>query len=85
VRLSARTYYAFVTTCPTCGKLAVYIDGKKVRTVDTYSGRTRYRVAVTLFTARKDVPRHVVLKVLGGHSSRSRGNDVFLDAMSTKS
>ncbi|HEX4654756.1 MAG TPA: hypothetical protein VH274_03320, partial [Mycobacteriales bacterium] len=83
-RLSGSTFYAFVTTCSTCGKFAVLVDGKKRKTVDTYSGHTKHRVAITLFSG-KDVGRHIVLKVLGRHSSKSHGNLVFFDAMSTKS
>lgn len=84
-RLSGSAYYAFVATCPSCGKLAVYVDGKKRKTVDTYSSHTHHRVAVTLFTASKHARRHIVLKVLGTHSSHSHGSKVFLDAVSTRS
>lgn len=85
LRLSGGTFYAFVTTCSTCGKFAVYVDGKKRRTVDTYSGRTKHRVAVTLYSSAREARRHIVLKVLGTHSHKSHGSSVFLDALSTKS
>jgi kumamolisin len=85
VKLTGGAYYAIVTTCSSCGELAVYVDGKKRKTVDTYSGHTHHRVALTLFAASKDVRRHIVVKVLGAHSSHSHGNDIFLDAISTKS
>lgn len=85
LRLSGSTYYAFVTTCPNCGKFAVYVDGKKVRTIDTYSRKAHHRVAKTLYSSRKDAARHIVIKVLGQHSSKSSGNFVVLDAESTKS
>ena len=85
VRLAGGTFYAFVTTCSTCGKFAVYVDGKKRKTIDTYSGRTKHRVAITLYSSIRQARRHIVIKVLGSHSSRSRGSSVFLDALSTKS
>ena len=85
VRLRASAYYAYVTTCSSCGRFAVYVDGKKAKTFDTYSGHTRHRVPITLFSSAKEVQRHVVIKVLGRHSSKSHGNDVFLDAISTRS
>ena len=85
LRLTGSTYYAFVTTCSTCGKFAVYVDGKKVKTIDTYSGKTHHRVAKTLFSSRKDTDRHVVIKVLGRHSGKSHGNLILFDAISTKS
>jgi hypothetical protein len=85
VRLSGSTFYAFVEKCSSCGQFAVYVDGKKRKTIDTYAGRTKHRVAVTLFSSPKDVSRHIVIKVLGTHSHSSHGNTVFLDALSTKS
>jgi kumamolisin len=85
LRLSGSTFYAYVTTCSSCGKFAVFIDGKKRRTVDTYSAKTKHRVAITLYTSARPARRHIVLKVLGTHSHRSRGSSVFLDALSTKS
>ena len=85
LRLTGGTFYAYVTTCSTCGKFAVYVDGKKRKTVDTYSGKTKHRVGITLFSSAREARRHVVLKVLGTHSSHSHGNLVLLDALSTKS
>jgi len=85
VKLAGSAYYAIVTTCSSCGEFAVYVDGKKRKTIDTYAAHTHHRVAITLFTTTKDVRRHIVVKVLGRHTSHSRGNNVFLDAVSTKS
>ena len=78
------SYSVVVTTCPTCGKLAVYVGGVKTKTVDTYSGRTRRRVSFTVFTGRTDATRKVVVKALGTKSARSGGTRIMLDALSSK-
>ena len=84
LRLTGNTFYAYVTSCSTCGKFAVFVDGKKRKTVDTYSARTKHRVGITLYSSIRDTRRHIVLKVLGRHSRSSHGKFVFLDALSTK-
>jgi hypothetical protein len=85
VRLTGSTFYAYVTTCSSCGKFAVYVDGNKRRTVDTYSKHTHHRVAITLYSSLRDARRHIKVKVLGTHRHASHGSSVFLDALSTKS
>lgn len=85
LRLTGSTFYAYVTTCSACGKFAVYVDGKKRRTVDTYSKRTHHRVAITLYSSLRNTRRDIKVKLLGTHRHASHGSAVFLDALSTKS
>jgi len=82
MRLTGSSYVAYVTTCRSCGKVAVYVDGKKRKTIDTYSARTHHRVDFTLYSSPRNARRHVVLKVLGTHRSGAKGSSVFLDAVS---
>ena len=79
--LAGRVYQVYVIECPTCGKAAISVDGKRVKTIDTYSARTRHRVAVKVFKSGSEQPRRVVVTVLGSHSSRSAGTNVYLDAL----
>ena len=81
VRLTGRGYTAYVTTCASCGKFAVYVDGKKRKTVDTYSARTHHRVAINLYSSFRNVRRHIKLKVLGTHAGSARGALVYVDAV----
>jgi hypothetical protein len=83
VKVPGFSYDVVVTTCPTCGKLAVVVGGSK-KTIDTYSGRTHQRVAFTVFTGRTDATRKVVVKVLGTKSGRSGGTRIMLDAITSK-
>jgi hypothetical protein len=83
-RLPGFSYAVVVTTCPTCGKLAVYVGGTKRRTIDTWSARTHHRVTFTVFTTRSDATRKVVVRVLGTRDSRSGGTQVRLDALTSK-
>jgi len=82
MHLTGSAYNAYVTTCRSCGRIAVYIDGKKRKTIDTYSARTHHRVDFTLYTSPRNARRHVVLKVLGTHRSGAHGSSFFLDAVS---
>jgi hypothetical protein len=83
-RLPGFSYAVVVTTCSSCGKLAVYVNGVKRRTVDTYSARTHHRVTVTVYTARQDDTRRVVVRALGTRDARSSGTRVLLDALTGK-
>jgi kumamolisin len=83
--LSGSAFYAYVTTCSACGKFAVFVDGKKRKTINTYSARTKHRVGVTLYSTLRNSSRHITLKLLGTHSHKSHGSAVFLDALSTRS
>jgi len=85
LRLSGSAFYAYVTTCSACGKFAVYVDGKKRKTVDTYSKQTHHRVAITLYSSLRNARRDIEIKLLGTHRSASHGSAVFLDALSTRS
>ena len=81
VRLTGRGYVAFVTTCRSCGKFAVFVDGKKRKTVDTYSAHTHHRVSVKLYSSPRNSRRHIVLKVLGTHAGASHGDLIQFDAI----
>lgn len=82
--ISGKAYTVYFTTCRTCGKAAVYVDGRKVDTVNTYSAKTHHRVGVRVFVSRRADRRTVRVKVLGRHSGASRGNDVFVDALTSE-
>jgi hypothetical protein len=84
VKMPGFSYGVVVTTCSTCGKLAVFVGGVKAKTINTYSGRTRHRVSFTVFTGRVDATRRVVVKALGTKSGRSGGTKILLDAMTSK-
>ena len=81
VRLTGRGYVAYITTCRSCGKFALFVDGKKRKTIDTYSAHTHHRVAVKLYSSPRNSRRHIVLKVLGTHTGASKGDLIQLDAM----
>jgi kumamolisin len=83
-RLPGFSYTVVVTTCSSCGRLAVYVDGVRRRTVDTYSARTHHRVTFTVYTARRDDTRRVVVRALGTRDTRSTGTRVLLDALAGK-
>jgi hypothetical protein len=83
-RVPGFSYSIVVTTCPTCGKLAVFVGGSKTKTVNTYSVRTHHRVTFTVFTGRSDATRKVVVKALGTKSSSSGGTRILLDAVTSK-
>jgi hypothetical protein len=82
--VTGRAYTLYVTTCSSCGRLAVYVDGRKVKTVNTFSAKTHRRSPVQVFTSHRMDRRHVVVKVLGSHSHKSDGDQVLVDALSTK-
>ena len=84
VRLTGNTFYAYVTTCAACGKFAVFVDGSKRRTIDTFSKQNRHRVPFTLYSSIRDARRHIVVKLLGKHRHGALGSAVFLDAISTR-
>lgn len=82
--LTGRSYQLYLLECPTCGKLAVFVNGQRVKTIDTYAAHVRHRVAMTVYSSRKDATRHLVVKVLGAHDAKSRGSFVYIDAVSAK-
>jgi hypothetical protein len=84
VKAPGFSYAVVVTTCPTCGKLAVYVGGVKTKTVNTYSARTHQRVTFTVFTGRSDATRKVIVKALDRKSAGSGGTRILLDAITSK-
>jgi hypothetical protein len=83
VSATARRFVVYLVHCPACGRVAVYdAHGRHVTTIDTYSSRTRYRVATTLQSLTHAAKRTFFLTVLKWHNRRSRGRDVGVDAFS---
>jgi hypothetical protein len=82
--VTGRKFVLYLTMCPTCGRAGVYdAHGHHLATIDTYSARARYRVAVTVLTLTHVGQRTLVVRVLPGKNSRSKGHDVDLDGLVT--
>jgi hypothetical protein len=80
--VSGHTFVLYVTMCPTCGRAGVYDGhGHHLATIDTYSARTRHRVAVRVLTLSHVGRRTLIVKVLRGKNSRSKGHYVGIDAL----
>ncbi|MDX6273934.1 MAG: hypothetical protein QOJ92_1144 [Frankiales bacterium] len=77
---TGRGYYLLMRTCSICGRATVTVGGVS-RTIDLYSSTTKSRVQFFAFSSSGSFARSVVVKVLGTHSSRSKGNLVFIDGM----
>jgi hypothetical protein len=65
-------------TGPAFGKAAVFIDGKRVRRVDSWSATAKFKVGRS-FTGLADTVHTVRVKVLGTHRAASSGNLVVVD------
>jgi hypothetical protein len=65
-------------TGPAFGKAAVFIDGKRVRRVDSWSATAKFKVARS-FTGLTDTVHTIRVKVLGKHRAASSGNTVVVD------
>jgi hypothetical protein len=79
--LTDRVFVVYVVKCASCGKAVVSVDGRRVKTIDTFATHTLHRVAVKIFRGKGDQQRHVVIRTLGSRNSRSTGNDVYIDAL----
>ena len=84
VRLQGRVFRLYVETCPSCGKLGVYVGGKLRKKVDTYSAHRHHRVGVTVLALTQDRPEKLVLKPLRQKNRHSNGRTISLDAAATK-
>jgi len=76
----ASTYAVQVATCPVCGRLGAYINGRLVKAIDTYSAGNRYNVSVVVYRGTS-AARTVTIRPLGSHSAKSKGNTVQFDAL----
>ena len=65
-------------TGPAFGKAAVFIDGKRVRRVDSWSATAKFKVGRS-FTGLTDSVHTIRVKVLGTHRAASSGNAVVVD------
>jgi hypothetical protein len=63
---------------PAFGKAAVFIDGKRVRLVDSWSATAKFKVGRS-FTGLSDTVHTIRVKVLGRHRAASSGNTVVVD------
>jgi hypothetical protein len=77
----ARKYTLWVTLSPSGGKAAVYVNGRLVKTIDTYAPSLRPRVPVTVYASTTPARRTVSVRVLGQRNSHSRGTNVTVDAI----
>jgi hypothetical protein len=82
--LTGRVYVVYVVECAACGKASVSVDGRRIKTIDTYATHTRRRVAVKIFHDGSDQRRRLVIRALGSRNSRSAGTDVYLDALTAR-
>jgi hypothetical protein len=80
--LVGRKFVLYVEMCRSCGRIGVY-DGRghQLVSIDTYSARTRYRVAVTVLSLPQPAVRTLVLRDLPGKNAHSTGHDVDIDAL----
>lgn len=74
------SFTMWYTATKTSGKAAIFINGKKVRTLDQYSPRTVRRS--TSFTKTAKVNR-VTIIVLATKNAKSKGKRIIVDAFST--
>jgi bacillopeptidase F len=65
-------------TGPAFGKAAVFIDGKRVRRVDSWSATAKFKVGRS-FTGLSDTVHTIRVKVLGRHRAAATGNMVVVD------
>jgi hypothetical protein len=80
--VTAKTIVLFVTRCSSCGVIGVLdARGHRLKTIDTYSSSTRYRVAVTIRALSAPAKQTLVLKVLRAKNRHSRGRFVGIDAL----
>jgi len=78
--IAARSYTVYMVTCPTCGKAGVYLNGKLIKTLDTYSAKTVYRVAYNVYSGASQL-RTLLIKPYGTKSSKSKGTAVRFDGV----
>lgn len=82
---AGKAYILYVGKCADCGKLGVYSkSGHLLKVVDTYAGRTRYRVAVTILISSRYASRTLVVRALGTKNARSKGVRVIVDGLTTR-
>ncbi|HEU0132137.1 MAG TPA: S53 family peptidase, partial [Mycobacteriales bacterium] len=78
---SGTKYELFYVAHPSGGYFDVYVDGVRVKRVNTYASTTAYRRVTTVATYAKRGSHTVKVVVLGSKDSRSRGYGVAFDAM----
>jgi hypothetical protein len=81
IKFSARQYSVLLTTCPTCGKAGIYIDGVLRAVVSTYSPTTRYVVRLCTIGFRVAGRHTIVVRALGTKVPASRGVGVLLEGL----
>jgi hypothetical protein len=81
IAVSARQYSVLLTTCPTCGRAGVYVDGVLRAVVTTYSPTTRYVVGLYTTSFRVAGRHTIVVRALGTRVPASRGVDILLEGL----
>lgn len=74
------TFALWYTATKTSGKAAIFVNGKRVRTLDQYSPRTVRRSSVFTRTAKVN---RVTIIVLATRNKASKGRRIIVDAFST--
>jgi hypothetical protein len=77
--LTGTKYEIFYVSHPAGGGFDVYVNGKRVKRVNTYSSKTMYRRVTTIGVYSTRAARSVKIVVLGSHDPRSHGNGVAFD------
>jgi hypothetical protein len=81
---TGKAYTVYLTTCAACGKIGVYTTaGKLLRTIDTYSSTTRYRIPVLFASNTTGASRTYVFKALGTKNAASKGIGIIVDGLTT--
>jgi hypothetical protein len=78
--ITGSSYSVQYTACATCGNLGFYVNGKLVKTVDTYSSTTQYHVTTLAFNGAT-ASRSVSIRPLGTKSAKSKGTVIEFDGL----
>jgi kumamolisin len=79
--LTGTKYELFFVSHPAGGEFDVYVNGVRVKRVNTYSPTTVYRRVTTIGSYGTRAARTIKIVVLGSHDRRSHGSGVAFDAV----
>ncbi len=80
-RVTGRSAALLAAMTPSSGRIAVYVDGRYLRTVDLYSSRTAWRHVVGLVSWPTVQTHTVLVRVLGAHRGGATGAWVNVDGL----
>ncbi|MEI7779657.1 MAG: S53 family peptidase [Actinomycetes bacterium] len=78
---TAKQYRLLITTCNSCGRAAIYLDGKYKTTISTYSTTTKNLVVGYAVNFAKAGRHTITVKVLRTKVYASHGYGVILDGL----